>query len=259
MQRLNELIPNIPPINTALPYSEFLQMKADTYNATQGSLKGFDCPICKNKGYIEKIVNEDEVLAQCKCLKTRDTLRRIHDSGMEELLRRCTFKNFECTEKWQETLKNSAQKFAEQDSGSFFIGGQSGCGKTHLCTAIVGTMIKRGRSARYFVWREMSVILKGAVNDQDYTQMMDDFKKTDVLYIDDLFKQNNINDADIKLAFELIDYRVRTNRMTVISTEMDLNRILDIDEALGGRIIQAARGNKYIIAKDRGKNYRLKE
>lgn len=89
--------------------------------------------------------------------------------------------------------------------------------------------------------------------------MMDDFKKTDVLYIDDLFKQNNINDADIKLAFELIDYRVRTNRMTVISTEMDLNRILDIDEALGGRIIQAARGNKYIIAKDRGKNYRLKE
>lgn len=45
----------------------------------------------------------------------------------------------------------------------------------------------------------------------------------------------------------------------IISTEMDLNRILDIDEALGGRIIQAARGNKYIIAKDRGKNYRLKE
>ena len=89
--------------------------------------------------------------------------------------------------------------------------------------------------------------------------MMDDFKKTDVLYIDDLFKQNNINDPDIKLAFELIDYRVRTNRMTVISTEMDLNQLLDIDEALGGRIIQAARGNKYIIAKDRGKNYRLKE
>lgn len=259
MQRLNELIPNIPPINTALSYAEFLQMKADTYNATQGSLKGFDCPICKNKGYIEKIVNEDEVLAQCKCLKTRDTLRRIHDSGMEELLRRCTFKNFECTEKWQETMKDGAVKFSGQDNGSFYIGGQSGSGKTHLCTAIIGAMIKRGKSARYFVWREDSVILKALVNDKDYVRLIDDFKKTDVLYIDDLFKQETVSDADIKLAFELIDYRDRNNKMTVISSELSLDDLIDIDEALGGRIIKMARGNKYIIPKSRDKNYRLRK
>ena len=56
----------IPEINTELSYAEFLQMKADSYNKKSGSLKGYDCPICKNKGYIEKIVDENEVLAECR-------------------------------------------------------------------------------------------------------------------------------------------------------------------------------------------------
>ncbi len=254
-------LPNImiPPINTELSYAEFLQLKADSFNKSSGELKGYDCPICKNKGYIERIVNETEVLAECKCLKTRDTLKRIRESGLEELLRTCTFKNYECTQNWQEMLKVGAMSFAEQNNGSFYIGGQTGSGKTHLCTAIIGTMIKRGKSARYFVWREDSVVLKAIINDKEYVQIMDDFKKADVLYIDDLFKQDVVSDADIKLAFELVDYRDRNNKMTVFSSELTLDELVGIDEALGGRIIKMTKGNKFIVPKDRSKNYRLRK
>ncbi len=253
-------LPNItiPKINMELSYTELLKLKADSYNKRTGDLKGYDCPVCKNKGYIEKIIDGNEVLAECKCLKIRDTLKRIKESGLEEPLRRFTFKNYECTESWQSQLKEAALNFSALDSGCFYIGGQTGCGKTHLCTAIVGAMIKKGRSARYFVWREDSTLLKSLVNDKEYRNLIDGFKKTDVLYIDDLFKQQTINDADIKLAFELIDYRVRNSMMTLISSERDLNELIEIDEALGGRIIDAARGNKHIIPKDRNKNYRLR-
>jgi len=160
----------------ALSYTEYLQLKADSYNSTTGSLTGYDCPICKNKGYIEKIVDDSEVLAECKCLKIRDTLQRIKNSGLEELLRCCTFRNFETTEEWQKSIKSGAMRFAEQDKGFFYIGGQSGCGKTHLCTAIIGTLIKKGKSARYFVWREDSTILKAMVNDREYTEHINEFK-----------------------------------------------------------------------------------
>ena len=44
-------------------------------------------------------------------------------------------------------------------------------------------------SARYFVWREDSTILKAKVNDRDYAECINEFKKADILYIDDLFKQ----------------------------------------------------------------------
>ena len=93
MEQIKNMIPEIPKINTKLSYTEFLQLKADSYNSKSGNLNGYDCPICKNKGYIEKIVNDSEVLAKCKCLKIRDTLRRIKDSGLEELLRCCTQSN----------------------------------------------------------------------------------------------------------------------------------------------------------------------
>jgi len=91
MKQIKELIPEIPKINTDLSYTEYLQLKADSYNSATGNLTGYDCPICKNKGYIEKIVDDSEVLAECKCIKIRDTLQRIKYSGLEELLRRCTF------------------------------------------------------------------------------------------------------------------------------------------------------------------------
>lgn len=253
------MIPEIPKINTALSYTEFLQLKADSYNSKSGNLTGYNCPICKNKGYIEKIVDDSEVLAECKCLKTRDTLRRIKDSGLEGLLRHCTFRNFETTEEWQKSIKSGAMHFSERGEGFFYIGGQSGCGKTHLCTAIVGAMIKKGRSARYFVWREDSTALKALVNDKEYQPAIDDFKKTDVLYIDDLFKQSSVSDADVKLAFEIIDYRARNSLMTVISSELNINELVEIDEALGGRIIQMTKDNRHIISKDRTKNYRLRK
>lgn len=80
-----------------------------------------------------------------------------------------------------------------------------------------------------------------------------------MLYIDDLFKQSSVSDADVKLAFEIIDYRARNNLITVISSELDVNDLIEIDEALGGRIVQMTKGNRYIISKDRKKNYRLRK
>jgi len=120
-------------------------------------------------------------------------------------------------------------------------------------------MIKKGKSARYFVWREDSTALKALVNDKEYQPAVDSFKKTDVLYIDDLFKQSNVSDADVKLAFELIDYRARNNLTTVISSELNIDDLIEIDEALGGRIVLLTKGNRHVISKDRKKNYRLRK
>lgn len=253
----------IPKINTELSYSDFLQMRADAYNKTSGELTGYDCEICRNKGYIAKVTDGYEVLAECRCLKIRETLRRIKSSGLEELLRQCTFRNYECTESWQTALKEAVMKFSEQESGSLYVGGQSGCGKTHLCTAAVGQFIKKGYSARYFVWRDDSPRMKALVNDPLYEKEISSYKSSDVLYIDDIFKckdndTDKITDADIKLAFELIDYRDRNKKLTIISTEFSPGELIKADEALGGRIAAMTRDNRLYIAKDPKKNYRLR-
>lgn len=242
--------------------TEYMQSRADYWNSLPGNLKGYDCPECRNKGLIVFIEDGFEIKRPCKCMKVRDTLRRIHESGLSELLRACTFQNFETTEPFQEHMKRSALEFVKRKSGCFVACGQSGCGKTHICTAIVGGMIKQGLSARYLVWREEASRLKSHAADTDYPALITPYKQADVLYIDDLFKTKELSDissADVKLAFELLDHRDRNHLITVISTEWTLQQIAQVDEAIAGRIMQMSKGYRFIISKDQKKNYRLRE
>ena len=65
-------------------------------------------------------------------------------------------------------MKQCALDFLSERQAWFFVGGQSGCGKTHICTALVGGFIKLGFSVRYLVWQEDSARLKAAILDGSY-------------------------------------------------------------------------------------------
>ena len=101
MERIEDLIPKIPKLDAAPSYDDVVKMRVKSYNSMHGKLEGYDCPECLNKGYIAKIINGYEVMAECKCMKTRRTLKRIKQSGLEKQLKSCTFKNFQADSEWQ--------------------------------------------------------------------------------------------------------------------------------------------------------------
>lgn len=242
---------------------EYLQQQCNNYNSTQGHLNeidGYNCDECKNKGHLW-IVNNNEILQRnCyNCKPIRDSLRILRESGLVN----CTFKNFVCTEKWQEKLITLCKDFVHNTKGEWlFIGGQSGSGKTHLCTAVLRNFVFEYRvSIALFKWQENAKRLKQIVNDISYTSEIDVFKKAKVLYIDDFFKVKKgekVTAADVNLAYELLDYRYCNNLLTIISSEFSLAEIIDIDEAVGGRIKQRAKNYVLYIDIDKSKNYRLK-
>ncbi len=249
--------------STGLMYSDLLQARANVYNAQKGTLTGYHCDKCNDKGIIAFVEEEQEIMRPCSCMKIRDTLRRIRESGLEDLLRICTFSNFEAETPFQKRMKQSAVDFLQQRHKWFFVGGQTGCGKTHICTAMVGGFIKQGLSVRYLVWQEDVNRLKFALTDGSYCKQIAPYKEADVLYIDDLFKAKDdcikdITNADVKLAFELLDYRGRNQMTTILSTEWTTPQLMEIDGAIAGRIIQMAQEYSIDIKKDRAKNYRLK-
>ena len=144
--------------------------------------------------------------------------------------------------------------------------GQSGCGKTHLCSAVAVQLLKDGMGLRYMVWRDELRKLKAVANSPEYGEMLDEWKTVRVLYIDDFFKaardqygRMQPSEADVRIAFELLNYRSNDKSLlTIISSELSLDEIADIDEAIAGRIAQHAAGHCVTVAPDRGKNYRLK-
>ena len=268
MKNLEDLLGSVNAPMVKLTPEEYEQRKLDLYNQSEGNLNevdGYNCDICHNKGFIARLdENGCEVYKECQCKKTRATLKRAKRSGLGDIITEYTFNKFEDTEGWQKQLKNTAQAFCSDDMANwFYIGGQVGCGKTHICTAIASYYIKAGKELRYMLWAEDSKMLKANVNEDIYQEKMNEYKNVDVLYIDDFLKvkQGEVpRSADINIAFEIINHRLLSNdKTTIISSEKQLGEIMDYDEATMSRIFQKTGCYKFSIAKDRNKNYRLKE
>lgn len=241
-------------------------------NETEGKLHeedGYDCRICRNKGYIVRLAEEygrlSQVSRDCKCREIRNSIARMKKSGLQNIIRDYTFERYEAAEPWQQTLKTATEAYAQALQGWFFIGGQSGAGKTHLCTAICRKQLLDGRAVQYMMWRDDIVRIKSAASDRDDpSAYMQKFKEAELLYIDDLFKTGRAPDgslprptsADINYAFEILNYRYNNQLPTIISSEFTLDELLEIDEAIGGRICERAK--VFSIRKDREKNWRTR-
>lgn len=232
------------------------QNKVDSYNAEVGTLQGYDCPICKNRGGIALLSNGQMVIKECQCMNRRRLTRNLARSGLSSLLEQYTFERYETKAEWQKSAKNKAIDFAEGGRGWFVITGSPGTGKTHLCTAICSSLLDRGKAVKYMLWRDDAPRLKANINDRElYDAQMNEYKDCDVLYIDDFWK-GSITEADINLSFELLNSRYNDKRkITIISGEKDIEQILEIDEAIGSRIYEMSKG--FLIKTPEGKNYRL--
>lgn len=249
-------------------FREYQLQRIESYNNSVGNLNvtdGYECKICKNKGFIASIDDNDcEVHSFCQCQRIRATLRRARQSGLNDILTAYTFDKFKATEEWQKIIKEKAQRFCKDDfSNWFYIGGQVASGKTHLCTAISAHYIKAGKDVKYMLWSEESKKLKAIVNDSSYTNEISSYKSVNVLYIDDFLKVKNgeaPTSADINLAFEIINHRLlNKDKITIISSEKTLDELLEYDEATMSRISKEAGWYKINIERDRNKNYRLRE
>ena len=218
-------------------------------------LGGVDCPVCQNKGYLLYSKDGYDYTKECECMNKRRFLRRIRKSGMSDMLRRYTFGSYETPDTTRQKVKDAAERFCDADAGWFYIAGQSGSGKTHICTAICSRLIEKGCDVYYMAWRDEIRELKALMNTEELDKRIDRLKRVKVLYIDDFLK-GGWSDADIRLVFEIINHRYNDTRLrTIFSTEATLEAVLSIDEALGSRIVERSKGFKVAAPKA---NWRLR-
>ena len=212
----------------------------------EADLGGVDCDICNNTGYVvRRDENGVDWSRECVCMKARRSKRSLRNSGLADMVTRYTFLNYKTPNRECEKIKAKAIRFCDEPEGWFYISGQPGSGKTHICTAICNEFIKQGRSLKYMLWRDESVPLRALMTDQEaYADKMYKLKTIPVLYIDDFLKcKGDPTPAELNLAFELINGRYNNEKLrTIISTERSIENVLDFDEALGSRIYEKSKG-----------------
>ena len=253
----------LPKAAGTVPISEW-RNEAEKLNALTFGEKTeeIDCPKCNNRGIVYFMQGDEVVSKKCECWKVRQSLARIRRSGLQSLIKTYTFDRYLTEQPFQKFIKQKALDFVQSKPKCFFIGGQVGCGKSHICTAIVGELLRQGLEARYMQWRDDVTSIKANANTADYSRLLTPFKTVPVLYIDDLFKTEAgklPTTADVNIAFEIINHRyINPNYVTVISTEKNMDELIASDEAVASRICEMAGKYMTSIGRDRAKNYRLK-
>lgn len=216
------------------------------------------CDKCDDAGFILKADNKGFMQAVvCECDTRRKVMIALKKSGLADSIEKFRFDNFNQHHDFQKLMYETCQGFIAQDNEKFlFIGGQSGSGKTHLGTAVCAHFINKGVNTIYTTFEILMNNLKSKLNDEDYEDEIYKYGNVPVLYIDDFMKFEP-SKSDIKNTFEVINMRAVNGKTTIITSERSIDEILQIDEALGGRIKQRCGEYAIYISKKDGRNYRL--
>jgi len=266
------------------------EAKCKAYNESPGKLKdgysistilsdntfiegdGYDCKLCLNRGdtlhFRDTGFGLQEYVVPCKCIEIRKSIWRMKRSGLEKSIRENKFERFDVSENWQQMMVDLARRYLNdgvKDGRWLYFGGQPGSGKTHICTAVAGKLLYE-KPVIYAVWPQISKKLKAIVNEADeYEQEVSKLQQIDVLYFDDFFKpvtdskgvRQPPTPADMKLAFDILNYRYINKLPTILSSEWFLAELADMDEATASRIAERCGDFAMMIGRDRSRNHRF--
>ena len=80
----------------------FAHQQTEWYNNAEGHLDqedGYDCPICRNKGYLRVVTEEGGIpnawMRPCQCQKVRQSIRQMRRSGLQHIIQDYTFAKFQ--------------------------------------------------------------------------------------------------------------------------------------------------------------------
>ena len=228
-------------------------------------VKQYDCDICEDKGFIFSTDERMYSFARhCECHIKKIIYARLKRSGLYNLAQKHSFENFSTEHNFQKHIKDRATEYLNQGKYFwFFIGGQVGAGKTHICTAVCKGIIDQGMVLVFEEYRNIIMKIKAAANNnEEYLKITNELKEAPALYLDDVFKTKageSVPRTDIEHLFNIINHRYNNAKATVISSEKTISEITCIDEAIGSRIAEMAGCFVLNIDKQHGRNYRLRK
>lgn len=227
------------------------------------------CPVCGGSGFVDagELHPGYSAVRRCSCWSKARSEARAEKSGLSDALREQTFQSFMTSEPWQKAMAQLCSSYANRlitaQPGEklpwLYVSGQPGCGKTHICTAVCGRLIADGMNVLYIHWVEKSRELKAHVNEPDFETLMQPLVTAQVLYLDDLAKpieNGKPTEADLRILFDVVNRRYVRHIPTIISSEVPLPGVLELDRAIGSRIYEKAREYTFHVSLDSGKNWR---
>jgi DNA replication protein DnaC len=193
----------------------------------------------------------------CKVFKIEEEQDIVTDTTWApgfELQKKMTFANFDwkrvnLPKEQRDNLEKGymlAFNFAKSLDGWLILHGVTGCGKTHLASAIVNYQYQAKKPALFIFVPEFLDHLRSAFSPDSkisYDQLFEKVKNTPLLVLDDFGEQAATPWAREKL-YQVINSRYNARLATVVTTRLPLE---DIDSPIRSRFIDARLSVSYAI------------
>lgn len=234
---------------------------------SSNSESDYNCPRCKDTGIIpidaKDIMDVDcRRVCYCSCQEQKQIEKLFESSQITPAFRQKTLENY-TTDKTpiaKDMLKCGKLYLENYKKGWLVLLGEPGSGKSHISLAVGNELIKQGVPTLYFQHVEgMKELVNLIREDKSLTDKISAMKQVDFLIWDDLFKPTGDKlptPFSIDTAFEVLNYRYLNQLPTAINSERTAKELLEIDKAVGSRIIEKGKGFT-VTAKGIENNYRL--
>jgi DNA replication protein DnaC len=195
----------------------------------------------------DRLVNRITDSRLSRVFQIEEQCKETMDSGWSnglELQKNMTFASFD----WKrvnlpqgqrdnlERVYRLAYEFAKSPEGWLVLQGVTGCGKTHLASAIVNYQYQANKPALFIFVPEFLDHLRSAFNPDSkvsYDQLFEKVKNTPLLVLDDFGEQAATPWAREKL-YQVINSRYNARLATIITTRCSLD---EIDSPIRSRFI----------------------
>ena len=226
----------------------------------------YKCEKCHDTGWILiPQENRQPLAVTCGFRKIEKLKSEWKYSGINVDKGTHTFSNFQVWNEASQRIKDTASAYCtdfyeirDRRRNSILLCGQVGSGKSHCSIAVALNLLKQRIKVVYMPYRDVITKIKQNMIDEEYyTKAISKYQLCEILLIDDLFK-GKINESDINVMFEIINYRYLNYLPIIVSSEFSIERLLAFDEGVGSRIYEMAKDYVVEIEKDIRNNYRLK-
>ncbi|NCI22126.1 MerR family transcriptional regulator [Clostridium botulinum] len=239
-------------------------------NTTSPSTKdNYKCSLCKDTTFVQG----ENGFTRCECYKKDLTKRRwahfgIDPSKVKKISQYADYSDI--TKRAKEVaidyIRNYSTIKTKEENNLAFLG-QPGSGKSHLAIGIGANLINNGicTNVVYMPYEEAMRELKANTMNESYMELTKRYTECELLIIDDLFKEKvkkgklvaGLTESDMKHIYPIINQRYVNNKPTIYNSECTPNMLMDLDEALAGRILE--KSNIVIFKYGLENNYRMRK
>ncbi|MBI4370004.1 MAG: ATP-binding protein [Elusimicrobia bacterium] len=163
--------------------------------------------------------------------------RLLDQSGIGKRFRNKTFENFTAeTQEQKEVLeacKRYAADFGKRPGQCLIMIGAPGTGKTHVASAIINRLTKKGKRCAIVGIPELFRRLKSSYQNNGSAEILEQLIRADLSILDDVGIQMN-SDWEFTTMFDVLDARYRDLRSSILISNLSFQRL---EELLGKRLV----------------------